>query len=258
MAQKKNRRNAIIAALAVLVVALAVGGTIAWLTASNSVTNTFTVGQITQPDPDVPDKPNPDLPDPGKEDDDGTDASLTGNIYELFTPNSPIVPGDDTRKEPYIGIGKDSEDAFVFVYVENAMTTMGQENSNVTAADLPCFKLADGWAPVSDHATPATMEGGYYTSGLFKWVGMGNDSLSEALALKASDSSAVWTGEVFESVYCPESTVFEDFASAPEMNVYCYLYADVNDVDPWTAEAEAVTWATTGGLKKISGTVAGN
>lgn len=46
MAQQKNRRNALIAALAVLVVALAVGGTIAWLTANDTLVNQFTVGSI--------------------------------------------------------------------------------------------------------------------------------------------------------------------------------------------------------------------
>ena len=52
---KDGKRTPAVAITAgLLATALAVGGTIAWLTASNTVSNTFTVGQITKPvDPDL-------------------------------------------------------------------------------------------------------------------------------------------------------------------------------------------------------------
>ena len=72
-AKISKKRTAIVAA--VLCLALAAGlGTYAWLTAQSSLTNTFTVGSINNPD-HKPDPTNPDQPG-------GGDWDVTGNLIE--------------------------------------------------------------------------------------------------------------------------------------------------------------------------------
>ena len=63
MENKKKKRYGIVAALLLLVLAAGVG-TYAWLTATQTLNNVFTVGSINipekKPDPDQPDKPGTD------------------------------------------------------------------------------------------------------------------------------------------------------------------------------------------------------
>lgn len=251
--EKKTSRKPLVAATAgLLATALAVGGTIAWLTASNTVTNTFTVGQITKPVD--PDKPDPGLPDPGDEDTDGTDAKLEGNIYELFEPDSKLASGISVRKTPYIGIGADSEDSYVFAYVDNK--TLAAEDT----AKSPYFKLNDGWAPVDGQAKAYTgagkEDGKTFVGGLFKWVGTGNDSATEAAVLEGKAAEAVWTKAVFNDVTVPDATAYNDFTKdgQPTIDVSCFIYAKTgDDVTAATAQGEAVTWATSGRAPSTSG-----
>lgn len=250
---KDGKRTPAVAITAgLLATALAVGGTIAWLTASNTVTNTFTVGQITNPVD--PDKPNPGLPDPGDEDTDGTDATLTGNIYELFEPDSKLASGISVTKTPYIGIGENSEDSYVFAYVDNK--TLAAKDT----AKSPYFTLNDGWAPVDGQADAYTgadkVDGKTFVGGLFKWVGTGNDSATDAKVLEGSDANAVWTGAVFDDITVPNATAYEDFTTdgQPTIDVSCFLYAKTgDDVTASTAQGEAVTWATTGNRAPSAG-----
>lgn len=250
--EKKTSRKPLVAATAgLLATALAVGGTIAWLTASNTVTNTFTVGQITAPVD--PDKPDPGLPDPGDEDTDGTDATLTGNIYELFEPDSKLASGISVRKTPYIGIGADSEDSYVFAYVDNK--TLAAKDT----AKSPYFTLNDGWAPVDGQADAYTgegkVEGKTFVGGLFKWVGTGNDSATEAAVLEGG-AEDVWTKAVFDDITVPDATAYDDFTTdgQPTIDVSCYLHAKTgDDVTAAVAQGEAVTWATTGNRAPSTG-----
>ncbi|MFR2950314.1 MAG: hypothetical protein ACLTKG_02475 [Collinsella intestinalis] len=69
-------------------------------------------------------------------------------------------------KNPNVGIGKDSKDAYVFLEVENNLGTGSY------------FVLGDNWAPVTDKATkfngatfPADKTDRCYTGGLFVYVG---------------------------------------------------------------------------------------
>ena len=80
----------------VLIVGISVGGTLAWLTAtSDTVTNTFTVGDI-----------NIDL------------TETTGQSYK-------IVPGGEDRKDPTVTVLKNSENCYVYVTVDNTVVLNG-------------------------------------------------------------------------------------------------------------------------------------
>lgn len=236
---KRNKKPLLIGALAVLLAVLVVGGTVAWLTAANSVTNTFTVGQITQPDPNKPDKPDPSLPDP-----DEGDASLEGNIYEVFDQGSKIYPGATVKKMPYVGIGAKSEDSYVFVYVDNQLVDEIDKDQGGTS-HTPYFTLADGWAPVDDFAVKYNGEGlteNTYCAGLFM---MSEDGTNPSI-LEGNENEARWTGKVFESVTVPDGAVAEEFAENPTMEVWCYLYAAVDEAasdNGATALQAAKTWS---------------
>lgn len=108
--RQRNKKNAMIKKIAVmfaavvLVVAATIGGTLAWLTAtSDTVTNTFTVGDI-----------NIKLDE--KDIDDSTaDADRdTANAYK-------IIPGGTSEKDPTVTVLKGSEKCYVYVTVENQL-----------------------------------------------------------------------------------------------------------------------------------------
>lgn len=95
----------------VLVVGCAVGGTIAWLTATTEpVVNTFTYGKI-----------KIDL------------AETTGTEYK-------IIPGVNISKDPKVTVKADSEACWLFVKV-------AEEGTFVT--DKVTYSIAEGWMPLN-------------------------------------------------------------------------------------------------------------
>lgn len=223
--EQKSKKKYFIAALTVLLVAVAVGGTIAWLNSASHLTNSFTVGDINEPttEPGKPDNPiSPDNP------------NLDGNLYEPnWDPdNAEIVPGTDVTKDPYVGIGKGSEDAYVFVYVKNS--TMSAEGTE--AADAPYFSLGNSW--VATQSTVAGQEtANTYTSGLFMY----STSSTEATKLTASETQDSWTAEpLFEKVTTPKGAEASDFAEKPTIEVYSYVIV-ANSADEALQAASA--WA---------------
>lgn len=94
----KKRTVALLMALMV-VFGAAVGGTIAYLTSTATVTNTFTAGDV-----------EIDL----NESDTDVDGNTKENAYHL-------IPGTTYTKDPYITVEPDSESSWVFVRVENGL-----------------------------------------------------------------------------------------------------------------------------------------
>lgn len=244
---QSKRNPLLLLALALLVLAVAIGGTIAWLTASNHVTNTFTVGQITQPDPgdgegeepETPCKPgNPACPiDPSTDPKEDADAHLIGNIYEYFPQDDrKIIPGERNTKVPYIGLGGNSEDSYIFAYVDNKMYSTSADD-----ADKPYFELHEGWAPVEGQVVEYNNQEDKYVSGLFMWVAGGTEA-TPLVSNKDDNADAVWTNPVFTETVAPEGAEASDFSETPTMNVYCFIYANVNNTTPQAAKNAAQTW----------------
>ena len=132
---KRRKRRVVLVALAACLVVAGIGGTLAWFSAQSSLTNTFTVGNIKPPttDPNNPD--NPDVPFPTDPD---NDPRIDGNLYEPhWVKDSKIAPGASVAKDPYVGIGKDSNPAYTYVYVKNNLP------------DGAYFAIEQGWAPVA-------------------------------------------------------------------------------------------------------------
>jgi flagellar basal body-associated protein FliL len=105
----RNRRILLTLALVVVVACAAVGGTVAWLTATTGeLTNTFTVGNI--------------------------NITLT----ESENLNLKMVPGSTITKDPKVTVKAGSEDCYLFVKV----------NVTTNLSDFITYALADGWLPL--------------------------------------------------------------------------------------------------------------
>ena len=205
---KSKTRSILTVCLALALVATAVLGTIAYMTAQDSKTNTFTVGSFNKPtDPDHPDQT--------------LDSYL---IEKNWVENSKLVPGGSVAKDPKVGIGAGSEDAYIYVYVDNKTLTDASKK-------LVTFTLDEGWTAVEGHAV-AGGASNTYVSGLFKY----NTKLT----------AGNWTTNVFTKVDVSANANTTDFAAKPQMTVYAYIHqaADGAGVDlADTANTAAIAWS---------------
>ncbi len=118
----KERSKALLTvACALLLMVATVFGTFAYLTSTTeTVTNTFTVGNVAI-----------------------SLAETTGDTYK-------IIPGHDIAKDPKITVTENSEDSWVFVEVTEKNWTRGMED-NVT------YTIADGWTAGDGTNIPANV-----------------------------------------------------------------------------------------------------
>lgn len=226
---KGRKRTLAIIAVVVCLALAAVGGTIAWLNSQSNLTNSFTVGDVNDPttEPGDPDEPLPD-----------DSTKVDGNLYEPnWVDESKILPGTQIAKDPYVGIGKGSEDAYVFVYVKN--NTMSDSGSE--ASDAPYFTLNGNWAVVTDGGSPigdkASENLDAYTNGLFMYSA---DGINPVL-LEGFDDKDNWTvNPLFSAVMTPEDANGADFAENPTIEVYSYVIVVTS---PQEAVEAAIAWA---------------
>lgn len=102
-----------------MIVGCTIGGTLAWLTAqSETVTNTFTVGDI-----------NISL------------AETTGTSYNF-------VPGDKLAKDPKVTVTGGSEDCYLFVRIKEQNNTVLNQTTNEKVIN---WAIATGWTAVTGY-----------------------------------------------------------------------------------------------------------
>lgn len=269
MAEKKTKRKGLIAALAVLVVALAVGGTVAWLTAQDALSNEFVVasGNAPSKEPDT-DQGNDEDKNPSIE-----DNTVGAYLFETnWKDKSKIVSGQPVSKNPNVGLGEGSEPSYIFIYVDNNM--LDEDGGGTLANDAPYFTLEKQWAPVysnelnqADESISGTTQLGTtaYTSGLFMYVADNADFTWKSLpvALGSSDNPGeideedgtiakdLYTGELFAQVTMPNgANIALKYADNPTMDVYAFIYgADTNaegsaDGTAQAAINAAIAWAS--------------
>ena len=137
-------------------------------------------------------------------------------------------------KNPNVGIGKGSEDAYVYVFVKNKTAPAETADSKTTY-----FTINSGWKAVN--ATAVAGEPTHYLGGLFVYVGNETD----ATPLIASKTEDKWTGELFSTVTTPKETEQKDFANPATMDVNCFIYAADNTKEGSSASAlaAATKWA---------------
>lgn len=151
----KTKTKALLMSLcAVLLVAASVLGTMAYLTDSKDVKNTFTVGNvtITLDETDVDDST------PNKERD-------QANSYKL-------LPGHTYTKDPIIHVDANSEDCYLFVKVDNQITAIEADGNTTVAAQM----AAKGWKAVEGK------------DGIYVYVG----TTAAPVAVKANDNVTVF------------------------------------------------------------------
>ena len=135
---KKARKVIVLVLCAILLMAISVVGTLAYLTSQATVQNTFTAGNvtITMVESTVDEYGNK------------TSGTTTSNSYKL-------IPGHTYTKDPTITVGANSEACWVFVKIDN-----GLEDAAHITMEANWVSLGDGyWAypnklTASQTATP--------------------------------------------------------------------------------------------------------
>ncbi len=233
--QTGRKRTGLVVALA-LCCLLAVGGVFAWFSAQDSKTNTFVQGDgVTEPEK----KPDPNKPQQGGSD--NNEALDKWLVETNWKDNSAIAADSIVAKNPNVGIGKDSKDAYVFLEIENNL------------GDGSYFVLGDNWAPVkgkADKFNGATFPEGKadrcYKGGLFVYVGDSKGADESAMAMLVHNAgNDVYTGEAFDKIYTTKGYKF----ASNTINVKAYLAAASADEDMTTQTvkdeiiAKAKDWA---------------
>lgn len=126
---KTARKVLLLALCAALLVSATVMGTLAYLTSTDEVTNTFSVGNVKI------------TLDEAKVGDDG--KAITGEGAERVQSNSyKLLPGHEYDKDPTVHVDAASEDCYIFVKVENEIAAI--EADTKIAAQM----ATNGWTAV--------------------------------------------------------------------------------------------------------------
>ena len=146
---------------AALVVA-SVLGTMAFLTSTDEVNNTFTVGKVAI------------TLDEAKVNTDGTAvegaARVDNNQYKL-------IPGHTYIKDPTVHVDKDSEESYLFIKVENSISDLEKTGNTTIAAQMD----ANGWKLVTGETNV------YY----YKTTVNANDNIKVFESFTLADNAAV-------------------------------------------------------------------
>lgn len=130
----KTRNKALVLTLcAVLLVVATVMGTMAYLTSTDTVTNTFTVGKVALTLDEA--KVN-------------TDGTLVANADRVKDNAYKLIPGHSYTKDPTVHVAADSEDSYIFVKVENGIVALEAQDNNTIANQI----AAKGWMVLDDVA----------------------------------------------------------------------------------------------------------
>ena len=134
----KARSKALLLTLcAVLLVAASVLGTAAYLTSTESVTNTFSVGQVKI------------TMDETKVDKYGT--ALTGAAAGRGNANEYILmPGHTYTEDPIVHVNKVSEDSYIFVKVENGISAFEAATVEGGYKTIANQITTNGWQTLGD------------------------------------------------------------------------------------------------------------
>lgn len=132
---KKAKKALALVLCAVLLVAGSVMGTLAYLTSTDTVTNTFTVGNVAitldETDANTDGTANP-----------AASSRVQANEYHL-------LPGHRYIKDPTIHVDANSEDCYLFVKVENGISSLEAATDSKSGTKTIADQLtANGWMHV--------------------------------------------------------------------------------------------------------------
>ena len=127
---KKTRKILAMAACAILLVCISVGATVAYLTSTDEVKNTFTVGniKITLDEAKV----------------DGEGKALTGTVAERVKKNDyHLFPGHVYDKDPIVHVDANAENCYLFVKVVNGIADL--ESKATGYKSIATQMTENGW-----------------------------------------------------------------------------------------------------------------
>lgn len=133
---KKSKKIAGAAVACALAATVAIGGTLAFLTSTDSVTNTFTVGnvKITMDEAKTNDMGEVVT---------GEDAGrVQGNSYK-------IIPGHEYTKDPTITVDANSEDCYLFVKITNGLANLEAKDTDESKTSIAAQLEKNGWTAVA-------------------------------------------------------------------------------------------------------------
>ena len=129
MKMKTKRKALLLSLCAVLLVVASVMGTMAYLTSTDTVTNTFSVGSIHLTLDEAPV--------------DGTGKATTGARVKANSYN--LLPGQEYDKDPTVHVTANSEDSWIFVKVENGIPKL-EDTSNTIDSQI---REKNGWTELT-------------------------------------------------------------------------------------------------------------
>lgn len=191
---KKAKKILVMVAALALTAALAIGGTLAYLTSTTeTVKNTFTVGNVKITLDEAPVDAN------GKA---TTGDRVTANSYKL-------LPGHEYDKDPTVHVAAGSEDCWLFVKITDDIAAI---QDATTVADQ---MKANGWTAVEGetgvYAYKETVSAGENVV-VFKTFKVKGDVANEALAAYANKTITVQAYAVQEDGF---DTAAAAWAAAP-------------------------------------------
>ena len=150
--KKRTRKLLTMVCCAVALVVISVGATLAYLTDTESVTNTFTVGEVKI------------TLDEAKTNTDGEPMkgeTVVENLADADRVNANsyrLLPGESYTKDPTVHVDAVSEDSWIFVKIQNDITAIEIKTETDTEKKIATQILANGWTALDDVA------GVYYQS----------------------------------------------------------------------------------------------
>lgn len=201
MKMKTRNKIMLLALCMVALIAVSVLGTMAYLTSTDTVTNTFTVGKvaITLDEAKV------------------NDAGVAVTPAERVKANSyKLMPGHSYTKDPTVHVTDGSENCYIFVKVENGISDIEASGDTTIAAQL----TAKGWKAVDG------------ITGVYVYAGTEEGATKKDLA---AGSSAV----VFDSFKIADAAdIARKAGSTIKITAYAIQadgFADKTPAQIWTA-----------------------
>lgn len=229
-----KRKIAIAIAAAALAGTCAIGGTLAWLTASTEeVTNTFTMGNvnITLDETKVGGKGHDDRWTPSSADDE-----------QSYT----LSPGTTVDKDPTVTVKSGSDNCFVFVAVKNTLTA---NNPSITYIDSALEDATDDLTKAWQKA--ALPEGASMPEGYTLYYYYNTETQTAVVPKNASDTVLP---DLFDGLTIP-STMTQLVGDSNTIDVDAFAIQSDNLAGDNTDEASRLAVAIEEAIKMFGGTV---
>jgi len=201
---KKMKKVLALGACAAMLVTASVMGTLAFLTADETITNTFTVGKVTFGDGD-----GNDMLVEYKVDEDGKPVIASGaSEPEWVTSNSyKLVSGRTYTKNPTLNVGANSEACYLYVALANDIAGIEADTGeNIAGESREYKKIVEqmeekGWLPLTGE-TYKFMDGDteLAVGKVYMYCGTGSEQVATGLVV-----------DHFEDNDATPYTIFDDF-----------------------------------------------